>query len=226
MISLSSYIMNADDNTQIEYIVIIDNDDEESVKALEEAKIIFRALHNVNLEVITIDRLGYGKLHHYHNIAAKKFTGDCLLERNDDHFCITKGWDTIVCNSIEPYKNEPIVIHQKGLNETVWWATAPGINRKWYDVSTNNGKLDAFAEVGIDVWLMRYAEDCGLKVIPAGYQMISMQRGEEHSGKVGGIQNQLPEDEVLEERRNSANNRSSDPELRKQHNINLKNWKD
>tara|TARA_R110002051_G_C8700695_1_gene494356 strand:- start:879 stop:1535 length:657 start_codon:yes stop_codon:yes gene_type:complete len=218
--------MNADDNTQIEYIVIIDNDDEESVKALEEAKIIFRALHNVNLEVITIDRLGYGKLHHYHNIAAKKFTGDCLLERNDDHFCITKGWDTIVCNSIEPYKNEPIVIHQKGLNETVWWATAPGINRKWYDVSTNNGKLDAFAEVGIDVWLMRYAEDCGLKVIPAGYQMISMQRGEEHSGKVGGIQNQLPEDEVLEERRNSANNRSSDPELRKQHNINLKNWKD
>lgn len=225
MISLSSYIMNANDNTQIEYIVVIDNDDEESLKALNEAKIIFQVLHNVELKVKIVDRLGYGKLHHYHNIAARMFTGDCLLERNDDHFCITKGWDDIVRTAIEPYKDEPIVIHQKGLNETAWYATAPGINRKWYDVSTNNGKLDAFAEVGIDVWLMRYAEDCGLKVIPAGYEMIGMQRGEENSTKVGGMYNQLPDDEVLEERRTAGNNRSSDPELRVQHNINLKNWK-
>ena len=36
--------MNANDNTQIEYIVIIDNDDEESLTALTEASIIFRVL--------------------------------------------------------------------------------------------------------------------------------------------------------------------------------------
>ena len=222
MISLSSYMMNADNNDMIEYIVIIDNDDHESEHALKEARAIFKSLYNVDIHVYSTDRLGYGKLHHYHNLAARKFTGDCLLERNDDHFCVTRGWDSKVRESISPYKDEPIVIHQKGTNENVWWATAPGINRKWYEVSTNNGQIDAFADVGIDVWLLRYAEQSGRRVVKANYDMISMQRGEEHSAKVGGRDAQLPDDDVLHDRRNAQ--KISEPEIRSQLIENLRNW--
>ena len=222
MVSLSSYIINADNNNQVEYIIIIDDDDKESKKALKEAKLIFKLLYNIDLQVYTVERLGYGKLHHYHNLAAEVFTGDCLLERNDDHFCVSKGWDTLVKNSISPYKNEPIVIHQKGINENVWYATAPGINRKWYEVATNNGEIGVFADVGIDVWLLRYAESAGRTVIPAGYNMISMQRGEEHSFKFEG-DNQLPNDDVLEDRRNAQ--KTSEPHIREQIIENLKKWK-
>jgi hypothetical protein len=222
MVSLSSYIMNATNNEQIEYIVIIDDDDTESAKALNEAKIIFKASHNVNIKIFTVERLGYAKLHHYHNLAAMHFTGDCLLERNDDHFCLTRGWDDKVRESIYPYKDEPIVIHQKGKNEGVWWATAPGINRKWYEVSTNNGEIGAFADVGIDVWLLRYAEQSGMKVIKAGYDMMSMQRGAEHAGKIAG--DQLPDDDVLNDRRVAQ--KISEPDVRERLIQNLKNWKD
>lgn len=222
MVSLSSYIMNADNNSMIEYIVIIDDDDNETEEALKEARIIFKSLHNVDLQIYSVERLGYGKLHHYHNLAATVFTGDCLLERNDDHFCITRSWDTKVRESIMPYKNEPIVIHQKGVNENVWWATAPGINRKWYEVATNGGQINVFADVGIDVWLLRYAEQSGRRVVNAGYDMISMQRGEEHSSKVGGSKNQLPNDDVLMDRRKAQ--KSSEPEIRAQIIENLKNW--
>jgi hypothetical protein len=222
MVSLSSYIMNASNNSQIEYIVIIDDDDIESKKALQESRIIFKVLYNVDLQVYSTERLGYGKLHHYHNLAATVFTGDCLLERNDDHFCQSQGWDEIVRKSIAPYKNEPIVIHQKGHNESVWWATAPGINRKWYEVATNNGEICAFADVGIDVWLLRYAKASGCKVIPAGYNMVSMQRGGEHAEKIGGRDKQLPDDEVLDDRRLAQ--KTSEPEVREQIIQNLKNW--
>ena len=221
MISMSSYIMNADNNNNIEYIVIMDNDDEESKKALTEAKIIFRTLYKIEIKVISVERFGYSKLQEYHNIAAKEFTGDCLLERNDDHFCITRGWDSKLRETIFPYKNEPILIHQKGINENVWWATAPGINRKWYDISTNNGNLPAFCSTGIDVDLVRIANETGTKVVPASYTMMSMQRGEEHASKFNT--EQLPDDEVLDERRNSP--RTNDPELRLKIIENLKNWK-
>jgi hypothetical protein len=214
--------MNADNNDQIEYIIIIDDDDDESKHALAESKVIFQSLYNVSLKVYTVERLGYGKLHHYHNLAANIFTGDCLLERNDDHFCVTKGWDSKVRESIMPYKNEPIVIHQKGINENVWWATAPGINRKWYEVATNNGEIGVFADVGIDVWLLRYAEAAGRRVVEAGYDMMSMQRGEEHASKIGGRDNQLPDDDVLIDRR--AAQKTSEPEIREQIIKNLKNW--
>jgi hypothetical protein len=163
-----------------------------------------------------------GGWNHYHNLAANIFTGDCLLERNDDHFCVTKGWDSKVRESIMPYKNEPIVIHQKGINENVWWATAPGINRKWYEVATNNGEIGVFADVGIDVWLLRYAEAAGRRVVEAGYDMMSMQRGEEHASKIGGRDNQLPDDDVLIDRR--AAQKTSEPEIREQIIKNLKNW--
>ena len=221
MVSLSSYIMNADDNSKIEYIVIMDDDDEESEKALQEAKLIFQSLYGVELKIFVVERVGYGALHYYHNLAAINFTGDCLLLRNDDHFCLTEGWDTKMHGLVKQYKDEPIVIHQKGVNEKIWWSTAPGINRKWYDVSTNNGEIAAFSDVGCDVWLLRIAEQAGRAVVYSPYTMMSMQRGEEHSHKVGK-ENQLPNDEVLEDRRNAE--KVSEPEVRELLIQNLKNW--
>jgi len=217
--------MNAVNNAQIEYIVIIDEDDDESIKSLEETKIMFRVVYGVNLKILITKRVGYPKLHHYHNLAAVHFTGDCLLMRTDHHFCTTHAWDTKVRENIKPYKNEPIIIHQKGNNENVWWATAWGVNRKWYEVSTNNGEIALAADVGIDVWLIRMAEQTDMKVIPAGYDMISMQRGKEHATKIGGLEYQLPEDELVKDTRIGKTQKTSDPEVREQLIENLKRWK-
>jgi hypothetical protein len=225
LVSLSSYIMHAKNNEEIEYIVIIDEDDKETAKTLDEAKLMFRTLYGVNLKVLVVERLGYPNLHHYHNLAAVHFTGDCLLIRTDHHFCVTGGWDNIIRKNIEPHKDEPIVIHQKGKNEGVWWATAPGINRKWYEVSTNNGEIGAFSDVGIDVWLLRYAEHGNMKVIKAGYDMISMQRGSEHVRKISGADYRLPDDEVLLDTRDGKTKKTSDPKVREQIMENLKKWR-
>tara|TARA_R100000315_G_C5229518_1_gene140448 strand:+ start:924 stop:1571 length:648 start_codon:yes stop_codon:yes gene_type:complete len=214
--------MNATNNKDIEYIVIIDDDDEETKQSLDTAKIIFKSLYDVQIKVMIVERVGYANLHLYHNLAAIHFTGDCLCVRNDDAFCETYGWDEKLRKSIEPYKDEPIMIHQKGTNETVWWATAPGINRKWYEVSTNNGEIGAFSDVGIDVWLCRIADMTGLKIVPAGYDMLHLQRGDEHRSKHNS-NDKLPDDEVLEGKRQGG--RNGDEAHRNQLIANLKNWK-
>ena len=162
LVSLLSYITNATDNKNIEYIVITDNDDNETINGLEKSSILLQSIYDIDLKILTIDRVGYQSIYKYHNIVAENFTGDCMCTVNDDMFCLTPNWDNIIRESIQPYQDQPVLIYKKGKNEHhKQWPTSHGINRKWYNIATNNQNNFAFMHPGMDVWLKRFADRFG-----------------------------------------------------------------
>ena len=146
--SLSSFIMNANDNKNIEYIVITDPDDKETITGLE--KIVgMCCVHDAEINYCVADkRYGYEELEGYQNAVGKFFKGECLIIMNDDVVCLNKSWDTEIRNSLEPVKNTPSWIGLSGINEG-WKGsiTFVGVNRKWYDVVgtiTGNRATDGY----------------------------------------------------------------------------------
>ena len=105
--SLSSFIHNADDNTNVEYIIVTDPDDKETTMALE--KIVPMAYsHNAELIHVNADkRYGYAELEQYQNLAATKFTGECMLSFSDDNICVGRGWDTELRKELDKRKGDP-----------------------------------------------------------------------------------------------------------------------
>ena len=83
--SLSSFIMNANDNTNIEYIMALDPDDKETVTALEKISGMCCVQGAEIVYCMTDKRYGYEELEQYQNLAGKIFTGECLLIMNDEH---------------------------------------------------------------------------------------------------------------------------------------------
>ena len=123
--SLSSFIMNANNNKDIEYIVTADPDDNETVTALE--KIVgMTCANDAEITYCAADkRYGYEELEAYQNLGASIFTGECLMVINDDVVCLKKGWD-------DNLRNELV----KSIDKPVWidaHIACLGINRKWYE---------------------------------------------------------------------------------------------
>lgn len=78
---LSSALVN------LEIIVAMDRDDEESLACIKELK---------DIKVIVSDRYGYTRLHEYYNNMARLATGDWLYLVGDDTMMCTQNWDVII----------------------------------------------------------------------------------------------------------------------------------
>ena len=171
--SISSFIMNATDNANIEYIMALDPDDSETVEALEKILPMCQA-YNANLVYCMTDkRYGYEELEQYQNLVGKLFTGECLLIMNDDIVCLNKAWDDEVRNTITPMSDKPHWIGISGLNEK--WkgsTTFVGINRKWYDVV---GRVSG--NRATDGYLMDLGKSANIKPLQPKIEMIHLQRG-------------------------------------------------
>jgi hypothetical protein len=177
--SLLSFITNANDNNNIEYIVTVDSDDTTSITGLKNIHQILKTLYNVDLKILITNRYGYHGIYMYHNLIAENFTGDCMCTVNDDMFCISKNWDKELQLSITPYMNEPLLIFKKGINEAhKTWPTAHGINRKWLDIATGNQTNYAFMHPGMDVWLQRFANEFQLTIEEPNYDIIHIQKSD------------------------------------------------
>ena len=179
IISILSHITNATDNTNIEYIVAIDNDDIQTIQGLNESSPILQSLYGVKLKILKTDRFGYHSIYKYHNLVAENFTGECMCTVNDDMFCLTQGWDDEIRKCILPHQNEPLLVYKKGKNEKhKQWPTAHGINRKWYNIASNNQENYAFMHPGMDVWLQRFAKEFKLKIVNPEYEIIHLQKSD------------------------------------------------
>lgn len=109
--SLKSLIHNALDIDNIEFLLRIDEDDEESMTRQWE----FRDLHN-NVRVFIGPRGdGYLDLHKYVNFLASNAEGEFLFLWNDDAIMQTDCWDTYV----HEHKGECIIMHPVG-NDTCY----------------------------------------------------------------------------------------------------------
>ena len=198
MYSLLSFVFNADDNQNIEYLIVVDPDDDETLTALEKITPMIRT-HGVELICIVADkRYGYGELEQYQNLAAKHFTGECLLCICDDNTCIGRGWDTELRNCVSERQGEPAAITIQPLNE-VWKGnfTIVGINRAWYEKTNNFSGNRA-----TDAYIYDLAKAAGIKPIIPNIKTLHLQRGREgFMGKISekGVEYNvfgLPNDET------------------------------
>ena len=171
--SVASYIINADDNKNIEYIFVGDPDDKNTEEAL--SKIVLMA-HPYDAEFTYIKsdkRYGYQELEQYQNMAGKKFTGDCLLIMNDDLICMEKGWDTKIRKSLEKKNHKPIWFGFTPMNE--FWKGTPnfvGINRKWYEITDRVSGTRA-----ADGYIKLVGDGSGTEMIDPKIKFLHLQRG-------------------------------------------------
>lgn len=171
--SLTSFINNADDNKNIEYLFILDPDDEETVDALK--KVIFMCdAQDAGLKYFVMDkRYGYTELEQYQNKAGELFTGECLIILNDDLICVEQGWDTKLRKLLDPLQNVPAWIGIVPINE--WWKgslTFVGINRTWYDVV---GRVSGTRAT--DGYLMLMGQLTNIPPIRPDVKFLHLQRG-------------------------------------------------
>jgi|TARA_R110000744_G_scaffold342881_3_gene448087 hypothetical protein len=178
--SVSSFIHNADDNTNVEYIFVTDPDDDDTTTALEKIVPMAHA-HFAELIHITADRrYGYGELEQYQNLAATKFTGDCILSFADDNICTEKGWDTEIRKGLEERKGSPAMIAITPTNE-IWKgsSTIVGINREWYD------KTKRFSgNRATDAYLCDLTKVAKIEPIRPNVKTLHLQRGKDNIGTI------------------------------------------
>ena len=171
--SLASFINNADDNENIEYIFTLDPDDKETEDALEKVYLMCYA-QNANLICVVMDkRYGYAEIEQYQNKAGEIFTGECLFIFNDDLLCMDRGWDTKIRNALESTKNIPSWIGFSPMNEK--WKGTPtfvGINRKWYEIV---GRVSGTRAT--DGYLKIVGRDAGIDSIILNIKLLHLQRG-------------------------------------------------
>ena len=144
LFSFCSFLMQAHNNRNIEYLFIIDKDDTATIEMLDKVLILSQyffasvgtdpRLYPKIKYIKSKKRYGYQELEQYQNLAAKHFIGDCLIILNDDVFCIQKNWDKRFFDGMEKLDmGDPILIRCKAENEP--YATMYGINRKWYELT-------------------------------------------------------------------------------------------
>ena len=195
--SLSSFIHNADDNKNIEYIFVTDPDDDETPEALEKIVPMAHAHLAELTHLVANKRYGYVELERYQNLAASKFTGECMISFADDNICIEKGWDTEIRKGLESRKGEPAIIAITPLNET-WkgFSTIVGINREWYKRTNRFSGNRA-----TDMYLTDLSKEAGLESIRPDVKTLHLQRGKGSTGivQVNGVNQEIwglpPEDD-------------------------------
>ena len=86
--SVNSLLCNAAEPEQVEILLAVDPDDENSAA---------NVLNNINItRWVTPQRFGYGHLEEYYNGLARQSHGTWLFAWNDDAAMKTQNWDTVI----------------------------------------------------------------------------------------------------------------------------------
>lgn len=92
--SLQSLVTHADQPEKIEFLIALDNDDQESQQYFVENILPWFDEKNLDLTVYTTPRYGYVGLHNYNNFLAARCSGNWVVFWNDDAVMQSNGWDT------------------------------------------------------------------------------------------------------------------------------------
>jgi hypothetical protein len=118
--AVESLRSNASRASNVEILVAIDMDDEETLKV---SSLI------APCKIYVCERYGYKRLHEYYNTLANLAQGGWLLLFNDDAECVTKLWDT----NVEAH-DETIPRYLCGTTNHSEYPCFPLISRKAYEV--------------------------------------------------------------------------------------------
>ncbi len=197
LFSIMSFAERAADVKNIEFIIVTDPDDNDTLDALE--KILpMASTHGIEfVNVVADKRYGYAELDAYQNLAAKHFTGECLLSIADDNTCIERDWDVKLREALFKRVGDPSVVKIQPLNEK-WKGnhTIVGPNRAWYD------KTNRFSgNRATDAYLADLVKAANIDPIYVDIRTLHLQRGKEGAGKYheDGVDKQvwgLPSDEA------------------------------
>jgi len=92
--SMKSCIETADDPSGIEFLVAVDDDDQETIDYVNNTMVPYFEEVDVDFQCFVQPRLGYARLNEYDNQLATESRGRWLLTWNDDARMESKGWDT------------------------------------------------------------------------------------------------------------------------------------
>ena len=169
--SIASFVTNADNNNDIEYLFAIDDDDTDTENTINQLNPFVKRCGS-ELKVMKTKRHGYDYLNEYDNEICKIFTGHCIIFVTDDMFCLTKGWDTRIREELKNYLDEPVLIHtQPWEDRQKFWPTMPGITRKWYEVTEH-----VAGWTSADLYLHWLAEDADLRIVKPDYEVHQLSR--------------------------------------------------
>ena len=83
--SIASFVTNADNNNDIEYLFAIDDDDTDTENTINQLNPFVKRCGS-ELKVMETKRHGYDYLNEYDNEICKIFTGHCIIFVTDDMF--------------------------------------------------------------------------------------------------------------------------------------------
>lgn len=125
--SLYTLIDLATDNSKIEYLVIVDEDDTDTIEHFKEVIVPAANEQNLKLAMVISKPFGYINLHQYLNILASQSSGEWLMFWNDDAIMKTKGWDTKIAENTGEFK-----VLRMQENSQHPYAIFPIVPRDWY----------------------------------------------------------------------------------------------
>ena len=145
--SFNSIEENCSGTNKFEIIVMVDDDDIDTINALQAKNF------NFPFKLIISERFGYNHLEKYYNIAAEEAKGHWLWIWSGDAYITNKNWDL----KLEQYDKQFIVINPYTTNEpwseyTKDCAIFPIIPYEWYRLT---GRVSAWNH--IDTYINRIA---------------------------------------------------------------------
>ena len=123
--SLSTLWSTASDNTDIEYLIALDDDDQASIDYYESTVIPYLENEGIEYQIHVVPRWGYAQLNTYINYLGQQASGRWIMFWNDDAIMESKDWDLEIekhtgkfrvlrmpDQSEHPYSIFPIVPHE------------------------------------------------------------------------------------------------------------------
>lgn len=125
--SLKSLIDSASNVNDIEFLVAIDDDDQESEQYYKDTVVPYFDDNGIDLTVYQVPRWGYGDLNQYINFLGIHSQGRWLIFWNDDAKMISHGWDKEVLE----HTGEFSILRFKDNHNDHPYAIFPIVPRDW-----------------------------------------------------------------------------------------------
>lgn len=127
--SLYTLIDLAKDNTRIEYLIALDEDDAETIKYYKDTVVPRFKKDRINFNIWVVKPLGYARLNEYVNYLGAKSNGRWMMFWNDDAVMKSRDWD----RDIMSYDGQFRVLRMRD-NHKHPYAIFPIVPRAWYHV--------------------------------------------------------------------------------------------
>lgn len=151
--SMKTMLDKAYEINDIEFCVGIDNDDIATVDYFKDTVVPWFNEKELNLIVMSFDRLGYAKLNEYISTLALNSHGEWIITWNDDAIMESQDWD----KEIDSYRGKFKILAFKDNHNEHPYSIFPIIPRDWLILFGNVSPQQA-----IDAWVSQvaYLTDC------------------------------------------------------------------